>query len=144
MTVGLKINWGITKWNYWIMGKTLKKTCLFLSSTRCMLMIYHHLHIEAKIKWPPFSTRLIQMHFLNENVWIMINISLMFVPKDPINNIPALFQVMAWCRSGDKPLSEPLMVSLLTHICITWPQWVKCLGICRHNDDQIWDLRFEG
>ena len=33
---------------------------------------------------------------------------------------------MAWCRAGDKPLSEPMMVSLLTHICVTWPQWVKC------------------
>ena len=25
-------------------------------------------------------------------------------------------QIMAWCRPGDKPLSEPMMVSLLTHI----------------------------
>ena len=34
--------------------------------------------------------------FLNENVWITIEISLKFVPKDPINNIPALVQIMAW------------------------------------------------
>ena len=32
---------------------------------------------------------------------------------------------MAWRRTGDKPLSEPMMVSLLTHICVTRPQWVK-------------------
>ena len=32
---------------------------------------------------------------------------------------------MAWRRPGDKPLSEPMMVSLLTHICVTRPQWVK-------------------
>ena len=32
---------------------------------------------------------------------------------------------MACRRSGDKPLSEPMMVSLLTHICIIRPQWVK-------------------
>ena len=32
---------------------------------------------------------------------------------------------MAWRRPGDKPLSEPMMVRLLTHICITRPQWVK-------------------
>ena len=32
---------------------------------------------------------------------------------------------MAWRRSGDKPLSEPMIVSLLTHVCITRPQWVK-------------------
>ena len=42
----------------------------------------------------------------------------------PINNIPALVQIMAWRRPGDKPLSEPMMVRLLTHICVTWPQWV--------------------
>ena len=63
--------------------------------------------------------------FLNENVWISIKISLNFVPKVPINNIPALVQIMAWRRSGDKPLSEPMVDSLLTHICVTRPQWVK-------------------
>ena len=47
--------------------------------------------------------------FLNENVRISIKISLKFVPKGPINNIPALVQIMAWRRSGDKPLSEPMM-----------------------------------
>ena len=60
--------------------------------------------------------------FLNENVRIFIKISLNFVPKGPINNNPALVQIMAWRRSGDKPLSEPMMVSLLTHICVTRPQ----------------------
>ena len=32
---------------------------------------------------------------------------------------------MAWRRPGDKPLSEPMMVSLLTHICVIRSQWVK-------------------
>ena len=54
--------------------------------------------------------------------------SLKFVPKCPINNIPALVQIMAWRRPGDKPLSEPVMVSLLTHICVTRPQWVNTLS----------------
>ena len=63
--------------------------------------------------------------FLNENVWISIKISLKFVPKVPINNIPALVQIMAWRQSGDKPLYEPMMVSLLTHICVTRPKWVN-------------------
>ena len=65
--------------------------------------------------------------FLNENVRISIKISLMVVPKGPINNIPALVQIMAWRRSGDKPLSEPMMVSLPTHICVTRPQCVNSL-----------------
>ena len=45
----------------------------------------------------------------------------------PINNIPALVQIMAWCHPGAKPLSEPMMVSLLTHICVTRPQLVKII-----------------
>ena len=63
--------------------------------------------------------------FLNENIRISIKISLKFVPEGPINNIPALVQIMAWRRSGNKPLSEPMMVSSLTYICVTWPQWVN-------------------
>ena len=62
--------------------------------------------------------------FFKENVWIPIKISLKFVPKGPINYIPALVQIVAWHRPGDKPLSE-LMVNLLMHICVTWPEWVK-------------------
>ena len=63
--------------------------------------------------------------FLNENVWISIDISLKFVPKGSINNNPTLFQIMAWRRPGDKPLSEPMMVSSLTQLCVTRPQWVQ-------------------
>ena len=47
--------------------------------------------------------------FLNKNVCISIEISLKFVPKGPMNNMPALVQIMARRRTGDKPLSEPLM-----------------------------------
>ena len=65
--------------------------------------------------------------FLNENVWIRINISLKFVPMGQINNIPSLVQIMAWCRVGDKPLFEPMMVNLVMHICVTRPQWVKVI-----------------
>ena len=35
--------------------------------------------------------------------------SLKFIPKCPINNFPALFQIVARHRSGDKPLSESMM-----------------------------------
>ena len=35
---------------------------------------------------------------MNENVWIPIKISQKFVPKGPINTIPALVQIMAWRR----------------------------------------------
>ena len=63
--------------------------------------------------------------FLNEDPRISLKKSLKFVPKVRINNILALGQIMAWRRSGDKPFSEPMMVDLLTHICVTRPQWVN-------------------
>ena len=72
-----------------------------------------------------FADDIFKCIVLNENVSISIKFSLKFVPKGPINNIPALVQIMAWRRPGDKPLSEPMMVNLLTHICVTRPQWVK-------------------
>ena len=62
---------------------------------------------------------------LNENIWFSINVSLTFLPKGRINNIPALVQIMAWRRPGDKPLSEPMLVFVPTHICVTRPQWVN-------------------
>ena len=63
--------------------------------------------------------------FLNENVLILIKISLKFVAKVQISNIPTLVQIKAWRPPGDKPLSEPMKVSLLTHICVTRPQWIN-------------------
>ena len=69
-----------------------------------------------------FADDIFKCIFLNENVWIPIKISLKFVLKGQINKITALVQIMAWCRPADKPLSEPMMVSLPTHICVIRPQ----------------------
>ena len=63
--------------------------------------------------------------FVNENIWLSLKVSLKFVPEVRINNIPALVYIMAWRRPGDKPLSEPMMVRLPTHICVTRSQWVN-------------------
>ena len=54
-------------------------------------------------------------------------ISVKFVPKGTIDYISALVQTVAWRRPGDTPLSEPMMVILLTHIWVFRPQWVKAL-----------------
>ena len=51
--------------------------------------------------------------FVNENVWIAINILVKFVPNGQTNNIPALAQIMARHRPSDKPLSEPLVIYLM-------------------------------
>ena len=63
--------------------------------------------------------------FLDKNILISINISLKCVPKGPINNIPAQIPIIAWRRPGDKPLSEPMMVSSLTYICVTRAHWIE-------------------
>ena len=47
--------------------------------------------------------------FLNENDRILTQISLKYVPRSPIDNKSSLVQVMAWRRTGDKPLPEPMM-----------------------------------
>ena len=72
-----------------------------------------------------FPDDILKCIFFDENVLISIKISPKFVPKSPINNFPALVQIMAWHRSGDKPLSETMLAGLLTHICVTRPQWVN-------------------
>ena len=47
--------------------------------------------------------------FLNENDRIPIQISLKYVSMSPIDNKSALVQVMAWRRTGDKPLPGPVL-----------------------------------
>ena len=81
--------------------------------------------LRPRLNRHSFADDIFKWIFLNVNEWILPRISLKFVPKVRINNIPALVQIMAWRRPGDKPLSEPMMVSLLTHICVTPPQWVN-------------------
>ena len=108
------IAWGtigcFPKWSKWVGSKWLVKS---LNTLRPRQNGRH------------FADDIFNSIFLNEHIWIPIKISLKFVSKGSINNIPALVEIMAWCRPGDKPLSEPMMVNLPTHICVTRPQWLK-------------------
>ena len=54
---------------------------------------------------------------------------------------------MVWRQPGNMLLSEPMMVRLLMHMCITWPQWVysgnsllhvQYKGITWANADLLW------
>ena len=56
-----------------------------------------------------FAHGIFKCIFLNESYCILIQISLKFVPKYPSEDKPALVQIMAWCWTGDKPLSDPMM-----------------------------------
>ena len=46
---------------------------------------------------------------LNENERVPIRISLKLGPRSPIDNKPALARVMAWHRTSDKPLPDPML-----------------------------------
>ena len=88
----------------------------------CIFHIEHsYLLNTLRLRWKGqhLADDIFKCIFLKENVWISIKISLKFVPKGPINDIPAVVQIMAWCCPGDKPLSEPAVVSLLMHICVS-------------------------
>ena len=86
--------------------------------------------LRPRLNRRPFADDIFKCIFLNENKGILPRFSLKFVPKVRINNIPPLVQIMAWRRPGDKPLSEPMMVRLPTHICVTRPQWVNNRNLC--------------
>ena len=60
-----------------------------------------------------------------------MKISLKFVPKFRINNIPVVVQIMVRRRPGDKLLSEPMMF-IDVYWCVIWPEWAAWLhlGFC--------------
>ena len=94
--------------------------------------IIYYYYLEFKSLKPRRNTRnftdgIFKCVFLNGNVWVLLKIILKFVLKIRINIIPSLVLIMACRRPGDKPLPEPMMVSLPTHICVTGPQWVNVI-----------------
>ena len=90
----------------------------------CQLVIFFNT-LRPRQNGSHFRDDIFKYIFLNENARISIKISPKFAPQGPINNIPTLVQIMACRRLGDKPFSEPMMASLMTHICVTRPQWVN-------------------
>ena len=112
----------VCPWPECIFRSLLQFLVLWLPENECLTPINT---LRPRQDGRHFPDDIFKCIFLNENVWIPIKISLKFVPKVPINDIPALVQIMAWRRKGDKPLYETMMVSLLTHICVTRPQWVN-------------------
>ena len=114
---------------YWLWSTDYVQMCEIMwnkySFIHCVWHIWSFNTLRSIRNEQHFADDIFKRIFFNENVWITIENSLKFVPKGPINNIPALVQIMAWRRPGDKPLSEPMLVSLPTHICVTRPQWVN-------------------
>ena len=74
-------------------------------------------NIRLLTHWGQYKIQaVLQTTFSNTLSWMKIYefwliFSLKSVPKGPVNNISVLVQIMAWRRSGDKPLFEPMMVN---------------------------------
>ena len=107
-----RIDWGV------IQGAGLSLCLKFMYSQRFNTL-------RPRQNASHFADDILKHIFMNQTVSIVIKISLNFIAKGPINNIPALVEIMAWRRPGDKPLSEPMMVSLPMHISVTRPHCVK-------------------
>ena len=74
---------------------------------------------ETATEYPTFLDDIFTLSRLNETLvyfffnWNFIQFCL---------QKSAVVQLIAWCSTGDKPLSAPLMVCILTHICATRSQ----------------------
>ena len=60
-----------------------------------------------------FADNIFRCIFMYEKCCILIRISLNIVPKGPIDNNPALVQIIAWCCTCNKPLSEPMLTRFI-------------------------------
>ena len=94
-----------------------------------LCVVFNTFSILRPQNWRHFADDIFKCIFLNEKVWISLKFSLTFVAKVRIGNSSALVQIMAWHRPCDKPLSEPMMVSLPSHICLSRHQWVMVVLI---------------
>ena len=69
--------------------------------------------------------------FSNENILISIKISMNFIPKRPINTIPALVQIMAWCRFRVLLIMKILWSCMLFKVGIA-PKFIDCFFLSKH------------
>ena len=65
-----------------------------------------------------------------ENIWISQRFYWSLFLMLEITIFQQFVRLMIWCRPVDKPLCEPMMVNLLTHICVTRHQWLKSSNFC--------------
>ena len=89
----------------------------FHNSISWLLVSYNVTNSLTSINWfppghngPRSADDRFRCIFVNENICILIKISLKFLRKGSIDNKPALVEIMAWRQIDDKPLSEPMRI----------------------------------
>ena len=113
--------------------------CLWRAVTLYDIHVIRHQYVNTlrlRQNGCHFADATIKCIFLNGNAWIKTSVK--FVPKGPINIIPAFVELMAWRRPCDKPLSEPMKVKILTHTCVTRPQWVTVVLLGAFSQNVSW------
>ena len=81
----------------------------FYSELTSLYISTPYIHIKYEYRIPFMTWDDIFKSIFNESVWISIKISLKFIPKGPIDYKSALVQVVAWHRTGEKPLPESML-----------------------------------
>ena len=137
-------------WNYELLLRPVLSFCTLTNPSNLAIIVPCQCLIVSFTRWQsesfyktrlrccyiaPLSSSLLAA-FTHSGWYIMATISqttftmyescfIFYWNKVRINIFPALVQIMAWNWSGDKPLSEAMVVDLLTPICVTRPQLVN-------------------
>ena len=101
--------------------------CVCLCVNVCFVLVWDKGHMQPRWfntlrprqYYRHFADDIFKCIFVNENVWISIKISLKFISSVPINNIPALVQLMAWRWPGDKQTTNIQLSVVITRSNIT-------------------------
>ena len=94
----------VTALNYTNTGTTQEMLCVKTLSLR------QDGHYFQTTFWNTFSSM--------KTFEFWLKYQLMFVHRGLSDNKSALIWEMAWCQTGDRPLSEPMMTKFTMHICI--------------------------
>ena len=76
-----------------------------------------------------FPYNIFKCILLNENCCILIKISLKYVPEGPINTIQCWFRSWLGTSQATSHYLNQWWLSLMTHICVTRPQWVNVMAL---------------
>ena len=83
-------------------------------------------HIGSVTKWPPLYRWHCQNHFIVRKLVYFDSNFTEVSSQGSIKSITAWVCIMAWRRTGDRPLFEPNHgLALLAGISVTRPQWVN-------------------
>ena len=92
-----------------------KKSCVTVTLALGWIS-YHCLTLE----WREKRCASRHQYFMLDSYFVM---RFLLISKSLTDNKQSFGQVMAWCQTGDQPLSEPMMAGLLIPICVNWPGW---------------------